>query len=51
MTSPSAGKTPEGKRGRKPVNAEIVVQTSGGAWNWKQIAKIVPSRPKKKKDR
>jgi hypothetical protein len=47
---PSAGKTPDGKRGAKPTNASSKVQTSGGAYLWKQIASIFPSKkaPKKK---
>jgi len=43
---PSAGRTPEGKRGAKPKQAQVRVQTSGGAWLWKQIAQIAGSKRK-----
>jgi hypothetical protein len=43
---PSAGKTPEGKRGTKPTKGQAKVQTSGGAWIWKQIADTFGSKPK-----
>lgn len=42
--SPSAGKTPEGKRGGKPKTGRIKVQTAGGAWLWKQIGEMFGSR-------
>lgn len=41
---PSAGKTPEGKRGTKPQKGKIVVQTSTGAWDWKGIASLFGSQ-------
>jgi hypothetical protein len=37
---PSAGKTPDGVRGVKPTRAQIKVQSSGGAWLWKQTTKL-----------
>lgn len=43
---PSAGKTPEGKRGAKPKKSQAVVQTSTGAWLWKQIAATFGNKPK-----
>lgn len=41
---PSAGKTPEGKRGTKPKKGTPRVQTAGGAWLWAQIAEIFPTK-------
>lgn len=38
--NPSAGKTPNGKRGVKPQRAALEVRTAGGAMLWKQVAAI-----------
>lgn len=43
---PSAGKTPEGKRGKKPHTSQAAVQSSGGAWLWKQIAATFGTKKK-----
>lgn len=45
---PSAGKTPDGVRGKKPKKGQAVVQNAKGAWLWKQIADTFGSKPKKK---
>lgn len=46
---PSAGSTPEGGRGQKPVRSQVRVQTPGGAWMWKQISEIFGSGTGRKK--
>ena len=46
---PSAGKTPEGKRGAKPTRQQAKVQSGGGAWMWQAIVATFGSgKPKKK---
>jgi hypothetical protein len=38
--SPSAGKTPSGKKGSKPQKLQVNVQTSTGTTLWKGIASM-----------
>jgi hypothetical protein len=45
---PTAGRTPEGRRGAKPGKEQVNVQTEGGAFLWKQIAALFSTKKKTK---
>lgn len=45
---PSAGKTPAGKRGTKPVKGTVKIQSAGGAYLWKQIAATFGTKKRSK---